>query len=361
MHVFGIVVDAGPPDEVVASIPGWALQGGRAYRKKKPRGRPAKERKALQANLVALLEAALRDGLVGFAESDLPALGDLLDGGLPDGHALVLCEASVADEHPLVERITAAGARVELGKVEAGRGGAWDGLAPLVEELARESGVGIESGALQELARRTLRQTGGWKDRGVDAESTARLAGEYRKLASQVGEGGRITRRHVQESVEDRGEEDVWQILDALGAGRGDEALGRFERLIAGADDVIAVRLSFFGLLAGFCRQLTAVAGIARLNRVQPGERNYNRFKNSLAPKLQGDLPHGAPNPIAKIHPFRLHRAYMAASLMPRDELARLPWRVLETEMRIKGDASDADTAVAWLLAHLARMARGGR
>ena len=358
LHVFGIDPRAAPPDEVLDSLPKWAYQGGKPYRKKKPRGRPVKEVKPLREGLAVLLEVGLRDGLQGYAASDLAELGELAHGGLPEGHTLVLAETSAAKDHPLVLDLEKRGALLTLAKVEAGRGGSWEGLRPLVEELTKETGTGIANNALSELAKRTLKQTGDWKNKGVDAASTSRFAGEYRKLAGLTGGQGQITREQVLRAVEDRGEEDVWQIFDALGAGRGGEALARYRRFLAASDDVMGTRLQFFGLLASFCRQLTAVAGIARLVGARPGERNYNRFKNSVAPKLQGELPGGIDNPIAKLHPFRLHRAYLAASIMqPRDELARLPWRVLETEMRIKGESSDPDTAVTWLIGHLAALA----
>lgn len=352
LRVFGIDPVAGEPHEVVKGLPGWAFQGGGTYRKKRPNGRPAKEIKSLREGLGTLLAAALRTGLVGFAEGDLAEIGEILEGGLPEGHALVLAEHSVAADHPLVERLEWLGASLVVGRVEVGRGGEWEGIAPLAEQLARECGVTIARDALAELARRTLRQSGEWKSRGVDVESTARFAGEYRKLAGLVGRG-QITKQQVVESVEDRGEEDVWQILDALGNGRGGEALGRFQRLLAAADDAMMTRLSFFALLAAFCRQLTAVAGMAELIGVPTGERNYHRFKNQWAPALQGELPGGGKNPLAGLHPYRLHRAYLAASRMPHDELVELPWLVLETEKRIKGDSSEADTAIAQLMARI--------
>ena len=130
----------------------------------------------------------------------------------------------------------------------------------LAAELESQTGVGIDRRALDELARRTLQTARAKRGAaaGAAADSTARFAAEYRKLAALTA-GGRITRRRVEEAVEDRGEEDVWKILDALGSGRGGEALRRFRRLLAAADDPLASRLSFFALLAAFCRQLTAV------------------------------------------------------------------------------------------------------
>ena len=193
--------------------------------------------------------------------------------------------------------------------------------------------------------------------RGVDAESTARFAGEYRKLAS-LASGGRITRKQVEGSVEDRGEEDVWKILDAIGNGRGGEAMARYQRLLSAAEDVISARLSFFGLLAGFCRQLTAVAGIAKLRSIPSGVRNYNQFKKLWVSRLQADLEDGK-NPLAGLHPFRLHRAYLAASRIDRDLLAYLPALVFETETRIKGESSEPDVAVMQLMARLTAPVKG--
>src|SRR6185295_7726598 len=111
---------------------------------------------------------------------------------------------------------------------------------------------------------------------GVEADSTARFAGEYRKLANLAQEGSdrRIDRKLVEQTVEDRGEEDVWQLLDAIAAGRGGEALDRLRRLLAAAEDPLAARLSFFSLLASFCRQLVAVRGMMRVTRVPGGEGN---------------------------------------------------------------------------------------
>jgi len=246
------------------------------------------------------------------------------------------------------------GAVLSVGNVAAERRGGWQGLEPIAEELERQTGIGIASDALSELARRTLRQEGEGRGekKGTEADSTARLAGEYRKLANLAqGEGQtRITRKLVEQNVEDRGEEDVWQLLDAVAAGRAPEALDRLRRLLTSADDPLAARLTFFSLFASFCRQLTAIRGMMRAARVPAGENNFARFRDRLAPALQGELPGGGKNPLASLHPFRLHRAYLAASRLPEALLARLPAEVLETELQLKGESGEADTALADLV-----------
>ncbi len=361
LRVFGIDPAADAAD-AVGSLPKWALEGG-TTRRKKHRKRTPKQVATLRDDLAELLEAARGAGLTGHAEGDQAELGEILTKGLPDGHALVLAETAVAADHPVVKALAEGGAFLDLGKVSAGRDGAWQGLKALTDQLAEETSVPIAADAAAELARRTLRQTGGWGKRDVDAESTARFAGEYRKLASLArGDGSkgriRIRRRQVVETVDDRGEEDVWKILDAIGEGRGGEALARYQRLLAAADDAVSARLSFFGLLAGFCRNLTAVAGVARLRRVPAGLRNYNQFKSRWLPELQAELDEGK-NPLAGLHPFRLHRAYLAASRMDRGLLARLPALVFETETQIKGESSEPDVAVAQLMSRLTAAVKG--
>lgn len=349
--------------DVLSDLPAWAFEGDRRGRGGRARGK--KQVEELRASLAPLLEAAVREGIQGIGEGDLAELTDAVRGGLPEGHALVLAERSVAADHPLVRLLEERGAVLAVGSVEAERGG-FQGLDPVAEELERQTGVAIASDALAELARRTLRQEGEGRNRagvrggGIDADSTARLAGEYRKLANLAQGAGekRIARRLVEQNVEDRGEEDVWQLLDAIATGRAAEALDRLRRLLTSSEDPLAARLTFFSLFASFCRQLTAIRGMMRAARVPAGESNFGRFRDRLAPSLQGELPGGGKNPLAGIHPFRLHRAYLAASRLPEPMLARLPADVLETELQLKGESGEADAALADLVARVATAGR---
>lgn len=355
LRLFDIDPQAGDAAAVIASLPDWALQGGKAVRRRKPRGRTKKDVQALAEGLAALLEAARQAGIEGWAEGDAAGLAEAVRGGLPEGHALVLVERSVADDHPVVTALKERRAVAHVSEVVSERRGGWQGLDDLARELERQTGVGIARDALAELARRTLRQE---RQGGAEAATTARLAGEYRKLAHLARGQERITLAMVDEAVEDRGQEDVWQLLDAVGAGKADEALSRLHRLLAAAEDPVGARLSFFGLLASFCRQLTAIRGVMRVARVAAGERNYNRFKSRMAPALQGELPGGGKNPLAGLHPYRLHRAYLAACRIPEAEVATLPWTVLVTELRLKGESSDPDAALADLVTRLATAGR---
>ncbi len=363
LHLFEIDPYANEPERAIGELPAWVLEGGKA-RKGGGRARTKKQLEELRGGLAGLLEAARREGIQGTGDGDLSALSEAIRTGLPDGHALVLAESALAADHPVVRLLAERGAALSLGKVESERG-SWAGLDLLAGELERQTGAMINPDALAELARRTLRQESDKSGRatgGVDADSTARFAGEYRKLAQlfEPGGAGKIDRKLVEQSVEDRGEEDVWQLLDAIAAGRGGEALDRLHRLLGAADDALAARLSFFSLLASFCRQLVAVRGMLRVARLSPNEANYGRFKTQHAPGLQSEIPTGGKNPLAGLHPFRLHRAYLAACRLPEPFLARLPSDLLETELQLKGESNEADVALARLVARLSQAAAQG-
>lgn len=362
---------AEPAERLLERLPAWVFEGGKAARRARAgRARGKRQVEELREALAGLLDAARREGVEGRAEGDLSDLAEAISGGLPAGHFLVFAEREVAAGHPLAKLLGERGAVAAAGEVEADRGG-WQGVDLLAAELERQTGIGISGEALAELTRRTLRKPGdrpaggrgGEAAASVTSDSTARLAGEYRKLANLARAAGdrRIERGTVEEAVEDRGEEDVWKLLDAIGAGHGGEAMDRLQRLLIAAEDPLAARLSFFALLATFCRRLTAIRGMMRVARVPAGETNYNRFAARLAPALQGDLPGlpGGKNPLAGVNPWALFRAYLAASRLPEPVAARLPWEVLETELQLKGESGEADAALARLVVHLSTAVKG--
>ena len=357
LRLFEVDPAADSAEASLSRLPDWAFQGGSVHRRKKRRARGRRQVEQMRANLVGLLEASRAAGLESAAANELAELSETVQRGLPEGHALVLAESAVAAEHPLVKALTARQAVVDLGRVEAAKRGGWSGLDLLADELKSETGTAIRPRALTELARRTL-QPGDRRNRAggaAEADSTERFAAEYRKLATIAGDEP-IDLELVESAVEDRGPEDVWKILDAVGSGRAEEALSRLGRLLAGSEDPMTARLSFFALLAGFARQLAALGGM--LAGDPAPERNYQRFKSRVAPRLQEELPGGRRNPLAGLHPYRLHRAYLTACRMQPRELQSLPARILEAELRMKGESAQPDAVLAELVTELALAAR---
>ena len=344
------------PERALAALPD-ALVAGKAVKtgKSTPGGGKGKGgAEEVRAELLPLLSAAIGSGLRGLGESAASLVADLVRDGLPERHVLVLIESAVAEGHPVREALSRREAVAFAGEITADRG-KFEGLQTLAGELERETGAGIERAALEALARRTLRsEEARFGKAEIDSDSTARFAGEYRKLAA-LSAGRTIGLAVVEQNVEDRGQEDVFQLLEAIGTGRAAEALVRLDRYLGGAEDPLAARLQFFALFAAFCRQLVAIRGIATAARVPSGERDYSRFKSRWVETMQGEIPGLAKNPLAGIHPFRLHKAYLAAGRIPAAMLDTLPALVLETERRIKGDSGDPDGALAALVLAIAK------
>ena len=352
IRLFQIDPFEGTAEATIADLPEIALKGGRTSGRQRKRGR--RQIETAREHLTALLEVARRTDLRGSSETDTGELLDIVERGLPDGHSLVLAESAVASAHPIVKALREHRSFAAVGAVHASKGGGWQGLDLLADELQSETGVGIANRALSELARRTIQsaRTRGGGAAAVSSDSTGRFAAEYRKLATLSG-SGQIELGLVESTVVDRGEEDTWKTLDAIGAGRSDEALRRIQRLLSSSENSLAERLSFFSLLASFCRQLTALSETIEQAGIERRQTAYNTFKTQIAPRLQAELPSGGKNPLSGVHPFRLYRAYGVACRMPASVMANLPSRVLETELRLKGDSDQPDAALTALVCDL--------
>ncbi|MEJ2084262.1 MAG: hypothetical protein P8Y44_01115 [Acidobacteriota bacterium] len=353
LRLFRVDPFAGSTQSAVAQIPRSAIEGGKASGRK--RKRDSRQIGTARDHLGALLEVARLSDLEGRADTDVGELVEIVERGLPEGHSLVLAESAIASEHPLIDALKELGCFASVGRLQTSKKGDWQGLDLLATQLERETGVGMSQRALEELARRTLQSERSRTKDGsssVQADSSARLAAEYRKLA-MLSERGKIGIELVESTVEDRGQEDAWKTLDAIGAGRSEEALERIHRLLVSSDDVLAERLSFFSLLASFCRQLAALSKAIDRAGITRRQTSYNNFKSQIAPQLQAELPGGGKNPLGGLHPYRLYRAYSVACRMPASILATLPARVLETELRLKGDSDLPDAALSSLVCDL--------
>lgn len=347
-RLYGTDPLAGAAEEAVSSLPDRVLSGGKNLRKAGRRGRLKKQKVALKKGLATLLEAARAEDLSGWSEGILAELERAAEGGLPEGHALVLAERSVDREHPIVKRLVERKAVFAFDRLGLDRQGNPTGLDPIVAELARETGVGIDRAAAAELARRTLRKEG-WGASEADADSAARFAAEYRKLAAGMPEGDRIDRATVEESVVDRGEQDVWDVFNAIEAQKSGAALAALRRYFDSAADRRGERFRFLSLLAGRCQQLAAVHGIAMAHGL-PETRNFNGFKARVLPKLMAEWPGSTKKP----GPWPLFNLYKAAMARRSPEavaaMGELPWKVLETETRLRGGSGEDAAALEALV-----------
>ncbi len=341
LNMFGLDPFAGSAEEAVADLPDHVLKGAS--------GRIGAARVSeRREQLVRLLQAGREQEVAVHSEAVVERIAAALEHGFPPGHHLILVESAVDESHPLASRLKALDAVVGVGEITAQRQGGWQGADRLAAALAAETGIKAAPAAIRELAERTLRRKARDRSGVVDADSAARFAAEYRKLATYVD--AEITVQDVRRVVADRGDQDVFQIMDAIGEGKTGEVLHRFTRYMDAASDPEAARLGFFSQLAEFCRHLAWIEARFEQTGVERGMNNYPQFKQRLAPILAADTGVDA---LHKIHPFRLHRAYLAASRLRPGRGAELPAKVLVTERRIKGESRSADLAIDALLADL--------
>lgn len=341
LKLFGAEPYDGSPGAVVDRLPEPALKGAS--------GRLGAARVAeRREQLARLLEAAREQDISAASEAVGERLIDALESGFPERHHLILVESLVAPDHPLVERLRERNALVAVGDISAERGGGWAGVDRLAQTLAEETGVDAESDAIRELAERTLKRKPRDRSGVVDDSSAERFAAEYRKLATLAE--GRIGLADVERNVTDRGDQDVFQILDAVGEGDVGAALHRFARYQDAASDPIAARLSFFSQLATFCRHLVWIDARLSETGLERGVSHYPQFKQRLASKLGAA---GGVGELSGLHPFRLHKAYLAASRLRPGLAASLPASLLTAEQRVKGDSRSPDLAVEALLAEV--------
>ena len=349
LRLFGTDPLAGAAEEAVSSLPDGVLSGGKNLRTTGRRGRLKAQRVELKKGLAALLDAARGEGLSGWSEGILAELERAAEGGLPEGHALVLADRSVDRDHPIVRRLFEREAAFAFDTLGLDRKGNPTGLDPIVAELARETGVSIDRAAAAELARRTLRKEG-WGASEADASSAGRFAAEYRKIAAGLPEGDRrIDQAAVEESVVDRGEQDVWDVFNAMEGQKPGVAVAALRRYFDSAADRQGERFRFLSLLAGRCQQLAAVHGLAMAHGL-PETRNYNGFKARVLPKLMAEWPGTTKKP----NPWPLFNLYKAAMARRSSEavaaMGELPWKVLETEIRLRGGSGEADAALEALV-----------
>jgi DNA polymerase-3 subunit delta len=116
-------------------------------------------------------------------------------------------------------------------------------IAAFVRREAERQGVGLERGAAELLAERAGPQLL-W------------LRQEIAKLALLAGDGRSVTRAHVAAGTQDASEAPIWDLTDAIGEGRGGDALAVLARLLgAGAPPPVLL-----GSIVSHFRRLLRVA-----------------------------------------------------------------------------------------------------
>jgi DNA polymerase III delta subunit len=206
---------------------------------------------------------------------------------------------------------------------------------------ARERGVAIEAPALE------------WLRRATD-EDPRLFSAELDKLLEWAGRGGRVTRADAVAQVEDRGAEDVYAFLDALGRRGSGEALERLERLLSGrpirmgkerevdADDPF---LMLFSVLVGELRKMLYVrsrleeAGVRGFG----AETSYQSYASRIHDALAEPVAPFSESPMSSGKPFGWYKVATRSVRYRVDELVGALRRAAEVDAALKESAASAE------------------
>lgn len=167
----------------------------------------------------------------------LDAIEEAVAGASAEGTLLVVVAASADRRARWVKAF--GDARVECEAPRRGRD-----VAAFVRAEAERQGVSLGSGAAELLAERVGPQL-------------LVLRQEIEKASLLAGPGKRVTRDHVGAAAAQVAEEPVWALTDAIGEGRGPEALETLARLLRGGAPAPVV----LGALVSHFRRLLRVRG----------------------------------------------------------------------------------------------------
>jgi DNA polymerase-3 subunit delta len=117
-------------------------------------------------------------------------------------------------------------------------------LQRFIEAEAKRQGIGLERGASELLAERVGPQL-------------LLLRHELAKASLLAGPGEVVTRAHIDASSAQIAEEPIWDLTDAIGEGRGGEAIALLARLLDGG----SAGAPLLGALASHFRKLAMVRG----------------------------------------------------------------------------------------------------
>jgi DNA polymerase III delta subunit len=225
-------------------------------------------------------------------------------------------------------------------------------LSAALNQISESAGVRFDPQAIRELRGRL----------GVERILTDKFAkevpdlrqavNEADRLATFVGEGGRITVEIVRQQVVEIGGGMRWELGSLFAEGKSLEAVSKLRDLVAQAardegkasDEIHYGRFLF--AFADELRQLIGIHSWSRLNQIDVRRGiPYNRFKDAVAEPLSEYLKsHQLVK--QKPHPFALHKRFESARLHDEKALLAALDQITEIEVGRKSGGPPVDVAL---------------
>src|SRR5207245_3068519 len=243
---------------------------------------------ALLADMLALCRATGKKA--GRGEDDAALLTEAISRGGAAGTILLMRTGEIPEESATVDLIDRSGAVVICDVTRETFNSA---LQSAIEEIAEETGVRFDSKAITVLRQRLGidRMLGDKFSRDVPDLRFA--VSEAERLATLVGEGGRVGAEVVEREVSALEGGARYELASLFSEGKMIEAIGKLRDLVAQArrEDARASLDILYGRflfpIADEIRQTIGIISFARANKIDLKKSiQYNRFRDTIADRL---------------------------------------------------------------------------
>ncbi len=308
----------------------------------------------LDALLIDMLAFCRSTGKkAGRGEDDAALLTEAIGRGGAAGTILLMRTAEIPEDSATIDLIDRAGAVIICDVTRETFNSA---LQSAIEELAEESGVRFDSKAITTLRPRLGidRILGDKFSRDVPDLRVA--VSEAERLATLVGEGGRVTAEIVEREVSIVEGGARYELASLFSEGKMIEAVAKLRDLVAQArrEDTRASADILYGRylfpIADEIRQTIGIISFARANKIDLQKPiQYNRFKDTLADRVGEYLrQHGIVR--QKPHPFPLHKKWEAARGQSEADLFRALATIADLDVKRKSGGVPVDVGLEMFL-----------
>ncbi|HEY8132005.1 MAG TPA: hypothetical protein VII12_08945 [Thermoanaerobaculia bacterium] len=333
LHVLGLVgADLEMTDREVADALGMPLD-------------------ALLADMLAFCRTTGKKA--GRGEDDAALLTEAIARGGAAGTILLMRTGDIPEDSATVDLIDRHGAVVACDVTRESFNSA---LQTAIEELTEETGVRFDAKAIAALRQR-LGIDRVLADKFSRDVPDLRLAvSEAERLATMVGEGGRVGAEVVEREVTALEGGARYELASLFSEGKIIEAVSKLRDLVAQARredsraslDILYGRYLF--PIADELRQTIGIISFARANKIDLQKTiQYNRFKDTIADRL-GDYLKANGIVRQKPHPFPLHKKWEAARGQSEEELFRALAAIADLEVKRKSGGVPIDIGLELFL-----------
>lgn len=289
----------------------------------------------------------------GRGEGDASMLMEAIARGGASGAILLMRTGEVPRDSATIELIDKHGTVVVA---DLTREGFTAALEQAIASVAAEANVRFETAAITRLKQRLGIERMLADKFSKDVPPLRLAVSEAERLATLVGEGGRVTADVVEREIAAVEGGARYELGSLFTEGKIIEAVAKLRDLVAQArreDPKSSAEIHYGRYLFAIPEELRQMIGIhswARVNNVNLRVSiNYNRFKDTIADKLGDYLKaHGLVR--QRPHPFPLHKKYEAARVYSEADLFRALAEVADMEIKRKSGGLPIDVGLETFL-----------